>query len=536
MRKLVALAGLFLVACGGDASTGSNVCTPPACAAASSAYAVEIVGNSGSTLPTTELTQVMLDSTTGVLALNLAASARVSGHVTSSGRAVPASVVLTRPSAIDGRPDVSYQASVNAADGSYTLLVPQGSANDTYTVRVRPADSASFPPLTLSTSIAGDTTLEVPLPSGNDLVHFHGTLADAVSVGISQAKVVLRDAFTLDDLSTTTTTTASGSFDLAVSPKAVDSANGIVLVAQHGDVSTGLITLTQPISAAQIDSTTAQPMSLALPALPSTTHLAVPVVGASSSGVIDPIVGATYRLVAQLGGSSNASVVHEVDGQTDASGKIQADLFSDASGVRTYAVTLAPPSDSGFETPTMPLTVSVGTSSGVTQQIMLATQPLITGHVLDPAGSALKGATVQPALSTVVSGGIALGSATPASTTTDASGRFALHLDPNIYDFDVSAPTSASLPRAWLSRQTISGDLDVGSVQMPSAVMFDVELRDANQLPVQATVRLYIVPAVDPDCAAIDMGVGTTCVGSPQLEAEVATGTNGSASILLPAQ
>jgi len=177
----------------------------------------------------------------------------------------------------------------------------------------------------------------------------------------------------------------------------------------------------------------------------------------------------------------------------------------------------------------VPLTVSVGASSGVTQQLILTTRPLLTGRVLDPTGTALKGASLQPQLSTVTSA-VALTSS--ASFTTDASGRFGLYVDPATYDVGITPPATAMLPRLWLPRQSVQTDLDLGDVQLSPAVTFDVVLRDAMQMPVQATVRLFEVPGADPDCTSADTG----CSAAPQLEAEVATGSNGSAAMLLPAQ
>ena len=288
-------------------------------------------------------------------------------------------------------------------------------------------------------------------------------------------------------------------------------------------------------------------MALALPALPSTTHLSVPVVGMSSSGTVVPVSGASFRIYSQLGASSigagldmgleaaDESVIHEVDGQTDADGKIQADLFSDASGMRTYYVAIIPPAVLHLETPNTPLSVSVGASSGVAPTLTLAAQPLITGRVLDPGGAVLKGATVSPAVSTISTSASALTSSSPTSATTDSSGRFALWLDPETYDLAVSPPATTNLPRRWLSREMLTADRDVGDLQLANAVMFDVVLHDASGTPVQATVRLYILSSSDPDCSA-DMSATGTCVAAPQLQAEVATGTDGSATLLLPSQ
>ena len=236
MHRLIAVVAL-LAACGGTPGT-SKTCTPPACLPESTSYGIEVVGNSDTPFPATDFTEVSLDGTNGVLTLDLAKSAQVSGHVTAAGAPVPASVTFTRPSAIAGRPDVSYQAMVDPTDGSYSVSLPPSIGKATYTIRVRPTDPTQSPPLTLTKSITADMSLELALPAGSSLVHFRGTLANAVSVGVAQATVVLRDSSTLDDLSTTSTTSDDGSFDLYVSSLAAASAGGIELVAQHGDAAT----------------------------------------------------------------------------------------------------------------------------------------------------------------------------------------------------------------------------------------------------------------------------------------------------------
>ncbi len=79
-------------------------------------------------------------------------------------RRAGAPIVPTRPvRTCPGRPDVYYQATADAT-GTYSLLLPVSAANESYTVRVQPTDSSTFPPLTSSARITGDDTLDFAPP------------------------------------------------------------------------------------------------------------------------------------------------------------------------------------------------------------------------------------------------------------------------------------------------------------------------------------------------------------------------------------
>ncbi|MEO6954567.1 MAG: hypothetical protein ABI321_22405 [Polyangia bacterium] len=497
-----------------------------------STYAVEVVGIGDEAPPATEFTAVALDSSTGNLTLDLPIAAQVSGHVSASTLAVPGTVVFSRPSRVPGRSDVSYQASVDGT-GAYSLDVPPNLDGETYTVRFRPTDTTSYVPYSSSVSITADATVNVALPTGAELLTLHGTLTDAVKVAVTGARVVLRDGVTQTDLSSTSVTDDQGQFNISIPATATNANGSLLLLIQRGDATSGLVTVSIQLAASQLGNaiTQAEYMQLALPALPAASHLTFTVLGAGSSGTNKPVAGASVQLVTTLqsvDGRSSQGVMHEVDGQTAADGTLGADLYSNAQQSRVYTVTVVPPADSDFQSTTQ--TVVVSTASGYTQAIMLGLRPLVTGRIVGPDRVPLKGALLSPSASFVISGSTT-NVATPGSATTDGTGRFALHVDAAEYDLGLSPPASASLPRTWVSRQSITGDVDLGDLALPYPVTFDAVVRGGDHLPVMATVRVYLVPAADPTCDAAT----SSCTPTPLLQAEGATGKDGKASLLLPA-
>lgn len=532
MRIFPAIGLVLLAACAPSKGASSSVCRPPACLPSTSTYAVEIVGIGDDTLPASEFTAVALDSTTGNLTINLPVPAQVTGHVLASALPVPGTVVFSRPSRIPGRADVSYQASADA-NGAYSLELPPNLDGETYTVRFRPTDTSSFVPYAASATIARSQTLDLVLPTGVGLLTLHGALTDAVKVPVTGARVVMRDGVTQTDQSSTAITDDDGKFVISVPSSAASTSGALVLRIQRGDATSGLLTVSVQLSPSQLGNAVTQAdfMQLQLPALPAASHLTFTVMGAGSNGTMKPVAGASVRLttaLAAFAGVGTQSVFHEVDGQTAVDGTLVADLYSNSAQTRTYLVTVVPPADSDFQSTTQSVTVSK--ASGYTQPITLGLRPIATGRVVGPDHMPLKGALLSPSASFVTTS-TATSTAKPGSATTDGDGRFALHVDAAEYDLGLSPPARATLPRTWVPRQLVTTDLDLGDLSLPDPVTFDALVRSSDQAPVAATVRLYLVPAADPTCDAAT----SSCTPTPLLQAEGATGKDGKASLLLPA-
>ncbi len=267
---------------------------------------------------------------------------------------------------------------------------------------------------------------------------------------------------------------------------------------QRGTTATGLVSILTTLSANDlqhllIDSV----LPLTLPALPSVTHLTIAVVGAASNGTNEPVPNAAIQLLTNLTQNTAGTTIvqHEVDTQTDANGQVSVNLYSNDAGARMYTVNVSPTADSQFQS--FATTVTVGTASGVSSNIQLVPRPQVTGRVIDPSGAPVMGAVLQPQLASLAAGyGSSLATtANIPTSTSDSNGRFALYLDAGSYQLGVIPPATAGLARLWLPSQTIGQDANLGDLTAPTAVMFDGGITDSTGAPVEATLRLYSVPA-----------------------------------------
>jgi protocatechuate 3,4-dioxygenase beta subunit len=504
-------------------------------------YAVEIVSPSVANsnnpneqmLPDYDTDDVNIDLSSGSFSVQLPATALVTGKVVSDGKPVPGTVVFTRPSGIPGRPAVNYQATTDA-NGAYSILLSETPKAAPYSVRVQPNDSSTFPPITSSTQITGDYTLDFEIPSANEVIALHGTLSNALGGGALGETVELLDADTLTVISTISQTDGQGNFTLLLPVASVMTTTSFELVVLRGDTSTGLVSIAVTLSPDELQAQLIDAvLPLTLPALPSASHLTLTVVGAGSNGTNQPVPNTAVQLIANIQTTSSSTVVqHEVDAQTDAYGQIGVNLYTNDDGARTYTVIVSPSADSQFQSTTTTLTV--GPASGVTGNITLGLRPLLTGRVLDPSGTPIDGAVVQPQLSSVAqlastSASLATAAKIP-TTTTDNDGRFALYLDTGSYFLGVIPPATTGLARLWQAPQMVNADTDLGDVTAPTAVMIDGGVFDSAGAPIEATLRLYSVPSSNLSCP-IDV---TTCLSPPLVIAEGSTGADGRTPLLLP--
>ena len=509
------------------------ICQAPNCAPAADHYAAEVDPPDNSTLTATEFNELTLDTASGYFLVTLPSPVHVSGLVRTNDLIVPGTVVFSRPSRISGRPDVFYQATVDASTGGYQISVPPNAVGESYTVTVHPTDIAKFPPVTQTVQLTKDRTLDLVFASGSRLFTLRGDITDVLYAPLSNVRVVLRDASTLLDLSTTVVTDLTGHFELSISQ---DSGfdGPVVLTAEQGTAATGLITMSVPLTSPALEAQLASAaMQLQFPAIPAATHRSFVVVGSSTSGADKLVAGAQVRLTATLVGSvlsGGVQVSHEIELQTNSDGKFEADLYSDETGTRKYKIAISPPSDSEFQTTSTE--VVVASAPGLGASVRLPIRPLVTGRVLDPMGVPLKGVVVQPALSTLAaSAATSLAtSSRAASASTDVDGRFALRIDAGAYDLALVPPATSQLPRTWLTGQTIVANVDLGDLNAPSSVIFDAVVLGPDSKPTQAAVHVFVVPAHNTACASTDRA----CLAPPRLQADGSTDQNGRAPLLLP--
>jgi hypothetical protein len=537
----VGCAALALIAAGCGAAQVAAECKASDCTPAQNSYAAEVSSVSSVGPPAIEFADLILDNRGGYFAMTMPEPALINGHVLADGQPVSATVVLTRPSRVLGRPDVSYQASVDTA-GAFALSVPPNLGTERYTVRVQPTDSTHYAPKTVTLQVSGNTQLDLSLATGDQLALLRGAVKDVLASPVNGARVVLRDAVSLLDVSTSGTTATDGTFVISVPLDVTALSSGLVIAVEIGDTTTGLLSMsvalpTHAVQTQLVDGA----MVLQLPSLPAPSHLKLRVVGSGSNGIDQPVIGARVVLraiVLDNGVLGDTRVVHEVDVQTDSDGQFAADLYSNAAGARQYMLAVSPPTDSDFQTSTSAITV--GPSSGVGSTVRLPARPQVSGRVLDPAGMPLKGAVLQPDADTSGTLYSSATTTTSASTAiTDADGRFTFRLDAGTYQLGVVPPASSGLPRRWLSSRAIDADVDLGNLVTPTALEFDgvvvdentMPLRKSDGTPIQSSVHLYLIP---PGNAACDPDV-PGCLVPPQLQAEGTTDNNGRATLLLAA-
>jgi hypothetical protein len=535
---------LLVAGClGGSPTTPINAaCQPPVCKPQTGVrYVAEVVPSSATSHdtvppPAEEFVDVQIDAQTGQFALRLSEPVTISGTLKVGDQPLtgsPATLVATRPSRIAGRPDVYYQAKVDAMTGQFTITVSPTFEAETYTLRVLFDDAEAHPPQQYQVQAQKNGTYDPLFDPEGALTLLDGRVTSALKAGIPDVTVVALDGQSRATLSTTTITDADGHFTLKLPPSVVmppppAAPRPIVLVAtppKDARLPTLERKMSLPILAASIE--------LPMPALPATTRLAYRVVGVSPSGAQVSIVGAHCQFTANVSdGSSDAlTATSQVETETEADGTAVVDLLPADGGNRTYHVSVSPPAGSDFELTST--SVSVGHSDGYGAPIVLALRPQLSGRVLDPHGTPLRNLVIQPGLATV-DGSVALVAlaAAPkiATTITDSDGRFALRLDAGTYEIGLIPPPLASLPWRWLDATPVTADTDVGDVVLSPGVMVHGLVKDAGGKPLEgADVKLYTTSTANDSC----MG-DPACLKPARLRAEGTATAEGLVPMLLP--
>jgi len=537
--KHVAVLWLFAAAgCTGGPRGASLVCSPPECPADTTLQLVaEVDPPTDSKLVRQEFASISLD-TQGLFALALDAQVTLSGVVSVGGGLTPkhvaATVVATRPSRIAGRPDVSYQSTVNPLTGEYMLVVSRNLGDERYAVRVTPNDPSLLPPKQVMVLADHDETLDLPFEDPLKLPELHGTILDSLQVPVPGMLVQVLDPATSQIVSTTTTTDLTGAFSvrlIASPPSTVH----LTAVPTASAVQT-LPSLTLDVSTAKLSATNSLTANLQMPPLPAPAHLIYKVVGTGPSG-------AEMTVTATCVFSSEVTDPHATDGtrafyrataMTDAFGQVGVDLVATDSGNRTYAVTVTPDATSPFAT-TM-TTVNVGPQGGYGPTLSLPLRPQLSGQVLDPQGKGLRNLIVVPAAATLLA---ALGptlsavAQTPQQTVSDADGRFALRLDKGVWDVGLIPPADSMLPRLWKAQVTLDSDFNF-TVTLPRGVMVHGVVHDPSGEPLPgASVRLYTVAPGNAGCGGPD---AYQCLAPPRLRAEGSSGADGVVALILSSQ
>lgn len=483
--------------------------------------------------PMTEQTGV----TIGVDLVPLTAKKRdvVSVSFSSPGGAGPqaATVQLTVASEITGRPDLTFQAQVQAGNLGATLYVPEGIFERQASVSFLPrSDDQTTPPQTFVidddtradlVAASKKTTLLVLPPLALETgVPVRGTLQDSAmqpkggfSARALQAGVQVSTRGLVD---------ASGKFTLLV-PAAIVAASGPTTI--QFDPASGS---SDPWLTKQYQNFP-DSIDAHLATYPATTNFfGIPVQPKEDSNAV--VAGALVRARVVLGDDGAERTTFVRDGVTDDMRGVA--TFSLLPGLTTlipYTFQISPPPASKYATACRSIPVGVGindATAALLPTVQLDRRPVLSGVVLSAYNVKVPGVVVTATL---------LGPAPdpdpkalpcppiggPITAVTDASGAFKLTLDRGIYQLDYDPPPGGPWPR--LTEESLLLDTDlVHDVVLSAGEVIYGKLTDDSipALPLAgAVVRLY-----EPRS---DAG------GAPFLRAQVQTGADGTFMAVVPA-
>jgi hypothetical protein len=421
-----------------------------------------------------------------------------------------ASVVLTIPTTIPGRPDLTFQAptvggaSASVISASLTVPQPAVMAGETAAlalIPLPPADQQS-PPYTVPVTLA--STLAESIPDDNFTIN--GTLLSAYGTPPTAAFVAraYQDGAVVSNAPVMPGNLLSTDPFQLLLPSAV-TANGDPLTIQ-------LAPQAQPPADPWFASNPLAPqanttaLSITLPAYLNLNQFNVNVKGDNDAAVS----GALVHAQTVVGTSTLGSTDFARDGLTDPTGIVGLSLLpGTAQAALNYQITVVPPADSAFAIPcdsTVAVTVGgamVNAPSAPTlMTIMLVARPTLVGTVRDYQGYPLSNVAITATQET--SGKASCTSATPApaSTTTGANGTFMLALDPGTYQIDYDPPVGSAAPRFTEYGVDIAGSASVTHDEtLPEGAAVTGIVVDPNgvSLP-SATVRLFQVRCSGADC------------------------------------
>ena len=442
-----------------------------------------------------------------------------------------ASVVLTVPTTIPGRPDLTFQAPTvgGASTGmtSASLTIPQTALGATAAlalIPLPPADQQS-PPYTFPVMLT--PMLAESLPADNFTIN--GTLLSAF--GTPPTATFVARAFQ-DGAQVSNAPVMQGGltttdpFKLLL-PSAV-TANGDPLTIQ-------LTPQIQPPGDPWFASNPIAPqanttaLGITLPAYLTVNQFNVSVRGGNDT----PVSGALVHAQTVVGTSSLGSTDFARDGLTDVNGIVALSLLpGTAQAALDYQITVVPPANSAFAIPCdSPVAVTVGANTSTTipaptlMTIVLMGRPTLVGTVRDYQGYPLSNVAVTFTQVTSANASCTSATAAPASVTTSADGTFVVNLDPGTYQIDYDPPAGSAAPRLTEYGFSIGGVESVShdtTLPQGAAVAGTVFAPDGVTPLPSATVRLFQVRC---------MG-GADCTGpnrtAPALQGVAVTDGNGS--------
>ena len=419
-----------------------------------------------------------------------------------------ASVVLTVPSSIPGRPDLTFQApTVGGASASVisaSLTIPQtvlGEAATLALIPLPPADQQS-PPYSFPVTLAAMLGASIP----GDNFTISGTLLSAIGTPPAATFVAraFQDGALVSNAPIMQSTGSTDPFKLLL-PSAV-TANGDPLTIQlmpQGQTPADPTFVSNPI-APQPSMTS---LSVMLPAYLKLNQFNVSVKGSDDM----PVSGALVHAETVVGTSTLGTTEFARDGLTDTSGIVGLSLLpGSAQTAVNYQITVVPPANSVFAIPCdSPVGAKVGgsavnvASAPTLITIMLSARPTLVGTVRDYQGYPLSNVAITATQETSDNASCTSATPAPAGTTTATNGTFDLPLDPGTYQLDYDPPTGSAAPRFTEYGFTVGGPASVThNVTLPAgaAVAGTVYAPDGMTPLPSATVRLFQVRCTGTDC------------------------------------
>ncbi len=449
--------------------------------------------------------------------------------VPASATPVPtsANVVVSVPSAIPGRPELTFETGVvNDLSKPLMLPVPQGVLSRGAIVQLIPAPPADQQSPPLSFTIPPQTGNDIRLTIPDDNRWIHGTLHDAVddvpmrpyvARAYQQGRLVSNIANIMGRSANNQLPAADGTFSLAVPAALASNPVTIELSPQGTSASDPWIThdpLTLTMSMQQGNTLDIGIIRLPAYQVPQPFQVAV------RGGDIDqpPVLNALVRAVTDLTPQADGTARFLRDGITDGQGLASLSLIPgmiDAG--RTYQIAVVPPAGAPFSSRCLPDAQVMGGMTTQLAPIVVPRRQRLSGTVSSAGGSPVAELTVtasrDPATAAVCA--TATGP-TATSATTDTFGRFELWLDPGIYQLDYVPAAGSAVPRHTEFDVGVSGDV-VRSVHLPAGVLIEGTVRAPDGQKLQyATVRIF-----EPRC------VTAGCTPPPLLRAETLTDADG---------
>ncbi|MSP63561.1 MAG: carboxypeptidase regulatory-like domain-containing protein [Myxococcales bacterium] len=544
------------------ADTGCNQ-PPPS----SIKLAAELFPPPSTTLVRQEVASVEFDQA-GAVTLTMVASTTIRGEIFGAkGEAVPAQVVVTRPSLIPGAPEVVVQATSQTQDmegklldrARFSISVPRSDASYTITVFPQKPTDALYAPATRTFTADADRQFGISLGGPTGVAS--GVVLAADGAGLEGVRVVAVDGPTGAARSSVAITGPSGEFKLNLSPGLHTELGAKVRLVATPDPKTTSPTLQRDLGVqaavkpaiekcqsdieCQADPKMPPPpeeqlacignrcvVALRMPALPVARQFALPVGGKTAAGVDIDLVGARIDFKTDLSEpGSPTQAVFAVSVLSDDHGLASVDLIpGDLKSNRPYTVTVTPPASSMFTRTTTPL--ALGPAGGVLGTVSLALRPQLIGHLVGPSGMPVKNAVVsaQPAAAALnlgVERAIDLGAP---MTLTGADGSFAVRVDKGSYDIELVPPAGEPLARWSIDNRAVSdSDVDLRTVPLPRAVLTRVTVLDPEGKPATGVeVRIYATAYADA-CAK------GSCPLPARLRGQGLTRSDGVTPLLLPA-